>query len=103
MQPGKKICYIIDAAYSDALVKFAENSDLLICESTFGDDLKQEAREYGHMTASDAATIAKKAKVKNLVLTHFSQRYKDVNVLLEEAKKVFKNSIVAEDLMSVEV
>jgi len=103
MQPGKKIVYIIDAAYSEQLVKFASDADLLICESTFASDLKQEAREYGHMTAADAATLAKKAKAKKLVLTHFSQRYRDTNILLGEAKKIFQKTEAANDLDSFEI
>jgi len=103
MQPGKKIAYIIDAAFSASLIEFAKDADLLICESTFASDMKLEAKEYGHMTAADAATIAKKAKAKKLVLTHFSQRYKDVTKLLEEARKVFKNTEAANDLDSFEV
>ncbi len=103
IQPGKKLTYIIDSAYTDDLVKFAKDSDILICESTFTSELKSEAKEYGHMTAADAAMLAKKAKVKQLVITHFSQRYKDANDLLKEAKKIFKNTTAAKDFMQLEL
>lgn len=103
LQKGKKLVYIIDSAYTEELVKFSKDADLLVCESTFTNDLKDEAREYGHMTASDAATLAKKAKVQKLVITHFSQRYKNSDDLLKEAKKIFKNAIAAKDFMRVDL
>jgi ribonuclease Z len=103
MQPGKKLVYIIDSAYTDELVKFSKDADLLVCESTFTSDLKAEAKEFGHMTSTDAAMLAKKAKVKQLVITHFSQRYKDSNDLLKEARKIFKNTIAAKDFMTFEL
>ena len=56
-----------------------------------------------HSTPSGAAYIAKKARVKLLVLTHISARYSDAGILLEEAKRVFSNVIVAEDFMSLDV
>lgn len=103
MQPGKKLVYIIDSAYSEDLVKFTKDADLLICESTFTSEMKAEAKEYGHMTAADAATIAKKAHVKKLVITHFSQRYKTSDELLKEAKKIFANTIAAKDFMQFDI
>lgn len=103
MQPGKKLTYIIDSAYAENLIDFSKNSDLLICESTFTSDMKAEAKEFGHMTSADAAAIAKKAKVKQLVITHFSQRYKTADDLLKEAKKVFQNTTAAKDFMTFEV
>jgi ribonuclease Z len=103
LQTGKKLVYIIDSAYTEDLVKFSKDADLLVCESTFTSDLKDEAREYGHMTASDAATLAKKAKVKQLVITHFSQRYKTSDELLNEAKKIFKNTVAAKDFMTLDI
>lgn len=103
MQPGKKLTYIIDSAYSDELVKFAKDADLLVCESTFTSELKSEAKEYGHMTSADAAMLAKKAHVQKLVITHFSQRYKTSDELLTEAKKIFKNTIAAKDFLELEL
>jgi ribonuclease Z len=102
-QPGKKFTYIIDSAYSEELVRFSKDSDLLICEATFTSDMRTEAKEFGHMTAADAAQLAKKAKVKKLVITHFSQRYKTADDLLKEAKKIFANTIAAKDFMTLEL
>ncbi len=99
--PGKKVVYITDTVLNKNCIKIAKNADVLICESTFASDLKHKAREYMHLTSQEAAAIAKKARVKKLVLTHFSQRYKDESILEEEAKKIFKNTIAAKDFMTV--
>ena len=56
-----------------------------------------------HLTAELAAKIAKQAKAKKLILTHFSQRYKDIKQLEIEAKKIFKNTILAEDFLQINV
>jgi len=65
--------------------------------------MAERAEEDGHSTPSQAAKIARKAKVKRLVLTHVSARYDDVSVLLEQAKKFFKNTLVAEDFLKIEI
>ncbi|MBU2589658.1 MAG: ribonuclease Z [Nanoarchaeota archaeon] len=100
---GKKVTYIIDTKSFDDLVKLASNSDLLICEATLADEFKERAIRCFHMTSSQAASIAKKSNVKKLILTHFSQRYKSVSELKEEAKKTFKNVDTAKDFMIVKV
>ena len=103
-QLGKKIGIIMDTRLNSNMVKIAKNVDLMICESSFMDLDSKIAKEYYHMTASQAAGIAKKAKAKKLVLIHISQKYtlKEKN-LLGEAKKIFKNTILGEDLMNFEV
>lgn len=103
MQAGKKLAYIIDSAYAENLIGFSKNSDLLVCEATFTNDMKDEAKEFGHMTAADAAALAKKAKVKQLVITHFSQRYKTADDLLKEARKIFQNTTAAKDFMQLDI
>ena len=100
---GKKLTIITDTSYCDNCVKLAKDSDLLICESTFSKELKDKAKEYKNLTADDAANIAKKSRSKELILTHFSQRYRDANPLIKEAKKIFKNTVEARDFMKVEV
>lgn len=101
--PGKKIVISGDTLPCEEIEKLAKGADLLIHESTFGSDRTDEAHEYYHTTAAQAAQIAKKAGVKKLVLIHFSPRYKNVKPLLEEAKKVFPNTVLAEDGMKVVV
>ncbi len=106
-QKGKKISFIFDTKLCSNVKKLAENSDLAVIESTFlsntdkGNDL---SKEYKHLTAKQAAEIAKKNNIKQLILTHISQRYeKNPALLLEEAKKVFKNTIIANDFDRIEV
>jgi len=83
---------------TDNAVKLAKDSDLLICEATFSDEEQEKAAEYKHLTAAQAATIAKKAKAKRLILTHISQRYEhNLSVIEKEAKKIFKNTQIVKD------
>jgi len=98
--PGKKIVYSGDTAPCRNLLNLAKGADLLIHEGTF---LKTEKGylEERHTSATDAARIAKEAGVKKLILTHFSRRYKKVEELIKEAKKVFPNTEEAKDLMEV--
>ena len=70
---------------------------LLYHEATFMKDLVEKARQTGHSTTIDAATMAKKAKVKKLVIGHFSSRYNDLEELLAETKSVFTNTYLATD------
>lgn len=100
---GKKIAFMLDTAYCSNCLKLAKDADLLISESTFMDDLRDRAKEYKHLTSKQAAEIAKKSRSKKLILTHFSQRYKDITELLKEAKSVFKNTECAEDFMKVKI
>lgn len=100
---GRKIVYTGDTKPFKALIEFAKEADLLIHDSTFDDKLSKRARDDGHSTPSQAAKIAKKANVKQLVLTHISARYKETTVLLEQAKRIFQNVLVAEDLMTIDL
>lgn len=98
-EPGKKLSIIFDSSPCDSLISLSKNSDVLICESTYSNDEEDVAREYKHMTSSQAATIAKKSKSKTLLLTHFSQRYEHrEKILLSQAQKVFKNTSLTNDL-----
>ena len=100
IKPGRKIVYSGDCAPSASLVKAAKGADLLIHESTFATDKKQEAKERSHSTAQDAAEIAKKANVTQLILTHVSPRYSEkekLDALLQEAKSIFQNTVIACD------
>jgi len=85
------------------MIDFAKNADVLVHEATFDSELEDVSQEYGHTTAFQAAEIAKKAKVGQLFLTHISPRYLDHHVLEDDARKVFKKSIVPKDFQEVEV
>jgi len=102
-RPGRKIVYSGDTRPIESLLRLAEGADLLIHEATFDDELLDKAIEDGHSTPSQAAETAKKAKVKRLILTHLSSRYKNAQPLLEQARKIFSNVDVAEDFMKIEV
>ncbi len=100
---GRKIVYTGDTRPFKGFVKFAVDADLVIHEATFDDTLSEKAELDGHSTPSQAAKEAKKAKAKKLVLTHISARYPDSQLLLEQAQKVFRNTVVAEDFMELEL
>ncbi len=95
--PGKIISLVTDTVFCDAAIELAKNADLFLCESTYLEEMKEEAEIRKHMTATQAATIAKKAKAKKLVLIHFSQRYKDLSLFSKEAKKTFSNVSIGKD------
>ena len=106
--PGRKIAYTGDTKYDENVIKYAKDADLLIHDSTFASN-KDDVDEIGHSTSKDAATIAKKAKVKQLVLTHISRRYQESKgntgpqILLDEAKAIFDNTILAHDFLEFEI
>ncbi|HEV8358920.1 MAG TPA: ribonuclease Z [Candidatus Thermoplasmatota archaeon] len=99
---GRKVVYTGDCLPNEATVQLAEGADVLVHDSTFGSDYAA-ANEYGHSTAAQAAFIASKASVEQLVLTHFSARYRDVAPLVEEARRVFPRTEAAHDLWELEV
>ncbi len=103
-EPGRKIAFIFDTKINENCYKTAKDSDLLICESTYTEKEKELASERKHLTAKQAAEIAKKSNSKKLILSHISQRYQaNDKPILKEAQSVFKNTIIAEDLMKIEV
>ncbi|MEM3926779.1 MAG: ribonuclease Z [Desulfurococcaceae archaeon] len=96
---GKKtICYTGDTRPTDVVIENCREADILIHEATFTSAMHEEAYEQGHSTALDAALIALRANVKMLVLTHISARYND-DEILKDAKRFFKNCVVARDGM----
>ncbi|MFH1780199.1 MAG: ribonuclease Z [Candidatus Micrarchaeota archaeon] len=95
VEKGKKIVFSGDTEYCVELAKAASEADLLVLDSSFSLTDKALAREKKHLTAGEAALLAKKAKAKKLLLTHFSHRYPDRGVLVNEAKKEFKNTVAA--------
>ena len=103
IESGKKIAYITDTVLCDNCYRIAENADLLICEATYSSKLVGKSEEYGHMTAKQAAQIANKANAKQLVLIHFSARYKNTQELEEDARGIFDNVICAKDFMKIEL
>lgn len=102
-RPGQSIAFVMDTRFCRAAVELAEGVDLLIAESTYLSDAQKEARERGHMTATDAARVAHEAGARTLVLTHFSQRYPRVERFLEEASAIHGDCVAARDGLRVPV
>ncbi|MDP4012569.1 MAG: ribonuclease Z [Candidatus Nanoarchaeia archaeon] len=100
LQKGKKLTYLSNTGVSPSCIKAAKNADVIISEATFSKADEKKAIEYQHLTSEQAAQIAKKAKAKKLILTHFSPRYKDTKDLEKEAKTIFKNTECASDFIS---
>ena len=100
---GHKITYSGDTRRCEEMIQFARDSTVLIHESTYVKEDYDKADEYAHSTSTDAAEIALQSNSKQLILTHFSTRYTEFEELLDDAKKIFKNTILAEDLMKVEL
>jgi ribonuclease Z len=90
---GQSFAFVMDTRLCPNAYKLAENVDILVCESTYLSTEKEEAKNFAHLTALQAATIAKESQVKKLVLSHFSQRYPFNSDFIEEASSIFKNVI----------
>jgi ribonuclease Z len=103
-RPGQRFAFIMDTRLCDAVYALADGVDLLVIESTYLDTEAELAAAYGHLTAAQAARVAAEAKVRTLVLTHFSQRYDDPAAFHAEAARYFDGEIVvAEDVSRVPV
>ena len=98
-RPGTRLVVVGDTGQTDNLVEVCREVDGLVIESTYLEEEAQMAHEFGHLTARQAADLAKKAGVGQLFLTHISRRYREKDVL-EEAQAVFANSFVARDFDS---
>jgi ribonuclease Z len=108
IQRGRSVAYCSDTSYCSAAVELARGCDVLIHEATFASSDVDVAEASAHSTAADAARVACEARVGRLVLTHISGRYAtgtpiDVPHLLNEAAQIFPDTIVAEDLMVLDV
>jgi ribonuclease Z len=97
-RPGQVVAFVLDTRLCDAAVELAAGADLLVCESTFLAEDQGLATAYGHMTARQAAELAREAGARRLVLCHFSQRYPDEARFAAEAAEVFPDVVAARDL-----
>ncbi len=100
IRAGDSIAVVIDTRYCQNAIDIARNAQVLICESTYLEEHIDLAKKHFHLTARQAATIAKQAGVHQLILTHFSARYQNLRPFEEEAKSVFPNTYVADDLLT---
>ncbi|GIF06526.1 ribonuclease Z [Actinoplanes siamensis] len=101
-RPGQSTAFVMDTGLCDNVFALAHGVDLLVIESTFLAEDAGLAAQVGHLTAGQAATVARESGVRHLVLTHFSQRYQDPSRFLDEARKEFDGPItLAEDLQRI--
>jgi len=103
LDPAKPVSYAFcsDTRYKEDIVPVIRDVDLLYHESTFLNDLEEMAKYTGHSTAFEAAMIARKAHAGKLILGHFSNRYSDLTVFTDEARKVFPNTFLPKALEPV--
>ena len=99
----RSYAYCTDTRYIPTLHELLNGVNTLYHESTYGEDRLQSAEKYCHSTARQAALVAKEAGVGKLLLGHYSSRYEDENVLLEEAKKVFENTYLTNEMAVFDV
>lgn len=100
---ARSYAYCTDTIFNRGIIPHIHGVDLLYHETTFKHDMIEAAHEKMHATTIEAATIAKEAEVKQLMIGHFSARYKDLEPLREEASGVFSNTILAEDGKTVNI
>jgi ribonuclease Z len=103
MQQGKKLSVVLDTLPCENAYALARDADLLVAESAYASNMEEKALEYKHMTTRQAALIATNARVKKLIITHFSQRYKSIAELEEEIKVFFPESEAAYDFMKIKL
>lgn len=99
----RKYAYCCDTSYNENLVPIIKGVDLLCFDTTFDSKNEELALSKGHGTTVQAATLAKQAEVSQLLLTHFSARFKDITPLVEEAQAIFPNTVAATDLSVIEL
>ncbi len=102
---GRKFSFVTDTMYLPSIAKEVKGSDLLICEGMFADDCLDQAKEKKHMTARQAATIARDAQVRRMAMIHYSPRYTDreLDVLLRQAQEVYPQAELTRDRMHFEI
>ncbi|MDD6968886.1 MAG: ribonuclease Z [Treponema sp.] len=102
---GRKFSFVTDTLFKRSIIDEVRGSDLLICEGMFENALLDQAKEKKHMTAMQAATIAKEADVKRMCMIHYSPRYtdKELHILLEEAQSVWPKTELSHDRMQIDI
>ena len=100
-EPTRAYAYCSDTVYLPQIVELLRGVDLLYHEATYAAEHEAKAQQHFHSTTLQAAQIAKDAQVKQLVIGHFSARYIDESGLLEEAKSVFPNTLLAHEDLSI--
>jgi len=99
---GARLIHVGDCGSTDNLVDICKDADALVIESTYLSVEEDLALKFGHLTAAQAAELAREAGVRQLILTHISRRYREKDVL-EEAQAIFPNATVARDFDHYEI
>ena len=94
---SRSYAYCSDTAYNSYMTKILRNVDVIYHEATFATDMKNEAEARYHSTGKQAGEIAQKSGAGKLLLGHFSNRYKDVSIIVDEAKQVFENTFAVKE------
>lgn len=102
---GRKFCFVTDTVPAPGLAEFIREADLAVCEGMFDEELAETAAEKRHLTAVQAAEIAREARVKQLGLIHYSPRYADRELkhLLAQARSVFSDTFLTRDLQRIDL
>lgn len=101
IRKGDVLAVVIDTRRCQNALEISKDAKVLICESTYLEEHRELAYKHFHLTAKEAAQIAKEANAKKLILTHFSARYQNLKDFETEAKEIFPNTYVAKDLLSL--
>jgi ribonuclease Z len=96
VKPGTRLVHVGDTGETDNLLEFVRDADTMVIESTYLETERDMARKFSHLTAFEAAMLAKTAGVEQLILTHISRRYREKDIL-QEARAVFPNTKIARD------
>ena len=101
--PVRSYAFCSDTAYTERFIHQIKGADMLYHEATFLMDMAHIAGEKTHSTTIDAATLAKKGEVKKLILGHYSARYDDTQMFVNEARTVFENTVLGEEGLCIAV
>lgn len=99
----RSYAYCSDTCYQESIIPLIKNVDLLFHEATFSEKDSARAKETFHSTAPQAATIALKAQASQLIIGHYSARYDDESIFLEEARPIFQNTRLAQENICIDI
>ncbi len=100
LRRGDSFAIVMDTLPCQQAIDIARDATLFVCESTYLEEHRELARMHNHLTAKQAAQIAKEAHAQELILTHFSARYQNVKQFEQEARTIFPNTFAADDLLT---
>ena len=95
-KPGTRLVHVGDTGRTDNLMEYCRGADTLVIEATYLKEEEEMAHQFAHLTAAQAATLAKEAGISHLILTHLSRRYRERDIYIE-AQEIFPNTSVARD------